>query len=136
MWGLLGFDLRPTRLQALLGVRTLLGMHHQQKESSLNLAGFVRPTQRAEMTHQRAEMTMNPYRRCTTRCVFRDCGEIWYDCGEIWYWVCRDCDCGEIWYWFCRDCGLGVSKVDEDDVTPSFPFIGQLLRFRARPFGL
>ena len=62
MWGLLGFDLRPTRLQALLGVRTLLGMHHQQKESSLNLAGFVRPTQRAEMTHQRAEMTMNPYR--------------------------------------------------------------------------
>ena len=55
MWGLLGFDLRPTRLQALLGVRTLLGMHHQQKESSLNLAGFVRPTRSAEMTG-------NPYR--------------------------------------------------------------------------
>ena len=62
MWGLLGFDLVPTRVRAPLGVRTLLGMHHQQKESSLNLAGFVRPTQRAEMTHQRAEMTMNPYR--------------------------------------------------------------------------
>ena len=44
MWGLLGFDLVPTRVRAPLGVRTLLGMHQQQEDSSLNLSGFLIPT--------------------------------------------------------------------------------------------